>query len=396
MANLFQKIFKPKQNKEAEKVIREANTYFKLLNGYTPRFTTWQGAIYESALVRSAIDARARNIAKLKIEIRGTAQPQLQTLLRQAPNSWQTWSQFLYRASTILDINNTLFIVPVLNDELSTVGFATILPRNISLVDYKNQLWIRYQFSDGQVGAVEFNKCGVMTKFQYDNDFFGSSNDALDETMNLIHTQAQAITESAKQACTYQFMAQLNNFAKTDDIAQERKRFTAENLKGSENNDGLLLFPNTYQNPKQIEMKPYVPEAEQLEHIKTNVFSYFGENEKILQNAAFGDDWSAFYEGAIEHFAIQFSEVMTKCTFSRLEQSYGAAIMATSNRLQYLSNRDKLEVSSQMADRGIMTLNEIRDIWNLPPIENGDKTIMRGEYKYSSQKMGENKNENEE
>lgn len=393
MANLFQKIFKPKENKEAEKVIREANTYFKLLNGYTPRFTTWQGAIYESELVRAAIDTRARHISKLKIEIRGAAQPQLQTLLRQAPNSWQTWSQFLYRASTILDINNTLFIVPVLNDELSTVGFATILPRNISLVDYKNQLWIRYQFSDGQVGAVEFNKCGVMTKFQYDNDFFGSSNDALDETMNLIHTQAQAITESAKQACTYQFMAQLNNFAKADDIAQERKRFTAENLKGSENNDGLLLFPNTYQNPKQIEMKPYIPEAEQLEHIKTNVLTYFGENEKVLQNAAFGDEWSAFYEGAIEPFAIQFSEVMTKCIFSKLEQSYGASIMATSNRLQYLSNSDKLQVSSQMADRGIMTLNEIRDIWNLPPIENGDKAIMRGEYKYSSQKMGENDNE---
>lgn len=392
MANLFQKIFKPKENKEAEKVIREANTSFKLLNGYTPRFTTWQGAIYESGLVRSAIDARARNISKLKIEILGAAQPQLQTLLRQAPNPWQTWSQFLYRASTILDNNNTLFIVPVLNDELVTVGYATILPKNINLVEYKKQLWIRYQFSDGQIGAVEFNKCGVMTKFQYENDFFGSSNDALDETMNLIHTQTQAITESAKQACTYQFMAQLNNFAKADDIAQERKRFTAENLKGSENNDGLLLFPNTYQNPKQIEMKPYVPEAEQLEHIKTNVFSYFGVNEKVLQNAAFGDEWSAFYEGAIEPFAIQFSEVMTKCVFTRLEQSYGSQIMATSNRLQYLSNRDKLDVSSQMADRGVMKRNEIRDIWNLSHVANGDKAIMRGEYKYVTE---EEENEKE-
>lgn len=33
-----------------------------------------------------------------------------------------------------------------------------------------------------------------------------------------------------------------------------------------------------------------------------------------------------------------------------------------------------------MADRGIMTRNEIREIWNLPPIEGGDKATIRGEY----------------
>ena len=54
--------------------------------------------------------------------------------------------------------------------------------------------------------------------------------------------------------------------------------------------------------------------------------------------------------------------------------------MATANRLQYLSNADKLNVSSQMADRGIMSRNEIREIWNLPPIEGGDVPTIRGEY----------------
>ena len=47
-----------------------------------------------------------------------------------------------------------------------------------------------------------------------------------------------------------------------------------------------------------------------------------------------------------------------------------------------MSNADKLNVSAQMADRGLMTRNEIREIWNLPPLppEIGDGLPVRGEY----------------
>ena len=35
-----------------------------------------------------------------------------------------------------------------------------------------------------------------------------------------------------------------------------------------------------------------------------------------------------------------------------------------------------------MADRGLFTINEIREIWNLAPIEGGDRLVARGEYYY--------------
>jgi hypothetical protein len=116
--------------------------------------------------------------------------------------------------------------------------------------------------------------------------------------------------------------------------------------------------------------------------IQTNVQNYFGVNEKILQNIANGDEWASFYEGAIEVFAIQFSEVITGMTFSPRERIAGNIIMATANRLQYMSNADKLAVSSQMADRGIMNRDEIREIWNLPALPNGSGQAytIRGEY----------------
>ena len=386
---LFDWIFRPDQAKESQKALHNAQSLFQTLTAYRPVFTSWGGAIYESEVVRAAIDARARHISKLKVEIIGTANPSLQSKLRQGPNQWQTWSQFFYRASTILDVNNNCFIVPVFDEKMIITGIFPVLPSRCELTEYKNELWLRYRFAHGDVGAVEFRKCAILTKHQYQSDFFGDTNRALEDTMKLIHIQNQGIEEAVKNTSTFRFMAQLNNFAKPEDLANERARFTRQNLATEADAGGFLLFPNTYKDIKQIDVKPYTVDPDQMKLIRENVYNYFGVNEDVLQNKAYGDSWSAFYEGAIEPFAIQFSEAISKAMFSERERAQGSMIMATSNRLQYLSNRDKLDVSSQLLDRGIFSINDVRDIWNLPPVEGGDVRVIRGEYYSTDEKLQE-------
>lgn len=369
---------------------KERGTYestFKMLNGYVPRFTSFGGEVYESELIRAAINARAVHISKLNIVLEGAARPTLQTKLRHAPNQFQTWTQFMYRLSTILDVHNSAFICPVYDEYGEPSGIYTPLPQRCTIVQYGDAPYLRYEFSGGNRAAIELAYCGIMTKYQYKSDFLGESNHALLPTMDLIHIQNQGIKEGVKSAATYRFMAQLSNFAKAEDLAKERKRFTAENFARDVEGGGLLLFPNTYNNIKQVDVKPWVVDAEQMKAIRDNVFEYFGVNEDVLQNKAYGDAWAAFYEGAIEPFAIQFSEVMTKMLFTLREQSQGNRVMATANRLQYLSNSEKLNVSSQMLDRGIMSINDVREIWNLPPVEGGDVRIVRGEYWNADEKV---------
>ena len=130
-------------------------------------------------------------------------------------------------------------------------------------------------------------------------------------------------------------------------------------------------------------------DADQEKLIRNNVYNYFGVNEDVMQSKAYGDAWSAFYENVIEPFAIQFSEVVTKMLFTLREQAEGARITATSNRLQYMTNADKLNVSAQMLDRGLMTRNEIREIWNLPPVDGGDEMLVRAEYINTSERTEE-------
>lgn len=378
---LLDSIFRPQKAAEQEKALREAKTTFTTLTAYKPRFSSWDGMIYESDLVRAAIDARARHISKLKVEVFGAAKPSLQSKLRQGPNEWQTWSQFLYRLSTILDVHTTAVIVPVKDEYLITTGYFPVLPTRCEVVDFNGEPWLRYKFAHGQAAATPMRECAIMTKYQLKSDFFGDGNHALDETMKLVHINNEGIEEAVKNSAHIRFIGSVNNFTMASDLKQEQERFSRENFM---NNDSpLLLFPNTYSNIKQVDSQPYTVDAPQMELIKTNVSNYFAVNEKVMQSAANGDDLDAFFNSAIEPFAIQFSEAMTKAMFTERERAQGSYLIANANRLQYMSTSAKVQMAKELGDRGALTIDEIRELFNYAPLPDGVGQVapIRGEYK---------------
>jgi hypothetical protein len=378
---LLDSIFRPQKAAEQEKALREAKTTFTTLTAYKPRFSSWDGMIYESDLVRAAIDARARHISKLKVEVFGAAKPSLQSKLRQGPNEWQTWSQFLYRLSTILDVHTTAVIVPVKDEYLITTGYFPVLPTRCEVVDFNGEPWLRYKFAHGQAAATPMRECAVMTKYQLKSDFFGDGNHALDETMKLVHINNEGIEEAVKNSAHIRFIGQVNNFTMGEDLKKEQARFSRENFM---NNDSpLLLFPNTYSNIKQVDSQPYTVDAPQMELIKTNVSNYFAVNEKVMQSAANGDELDAFFNSAIEPFAIQFSEAMTKAMFTERERAQGSYLIANANRLQYMSTAAKVQMAKELGDRGALMIDEIRELFNYAPLPDGAGQVapIRGEYK---------------
>jgi hypothetical protein len=376
--SFFDKIFK--KDRESEKVLQKY-TVFTELNGYRPVFHSWGGQIYESELVRAAIDARARHISKLEPLFYGSARPSLINKMKHAPNEWQTWSQFFYRASTILDVKNTCIFVPVFDADMIVTGYYPVLPHRCEIVEYNKEPWIRYKFGSGEEAAVELRLCAILTKYQYKHDFFGEDNKAMHPTIELLDYNRQGINEAVKNSGAWNFMAQADNFTDPDDLELERKRFAKKNLARDAENDGFILFPNTYRNVQQIKQAQYTLDAEQMERIQKNVYDYFGVNENVMQNAANGDELDAFFNGCVEPFAIQISEALTRAMFSLRERSNGAKFFASSNRLQYMSTSAKVGMAQQLLDRGVMTINEARALFNFAPVPNGDIRAIRGEFK---------------
>ena len=370
---LFDKLFGKKKNPPA-------SGSWQTLTAHRPHFTPWGGELYESELVRSAIDCLARTSSKLEPTVTGSAQPRLRARIRSGPNPFQTWGQFLYRTRTILELQNNAFVVPVYDDAGKEIlGFFTVLPSQCEVQDVEGLPVLRFRFLSGVEAALPMDEVGVLTRYQYKDDLFGESNRALNGLLNLLSIQRQSMEEAATNSATFRFMAQVGSFTDPDDLALERKRFNVNNLR--DESGGLLLFPYEYKDIKQITPQGYTVDTAELELIRTSVFDYFGVNADVLQNAAYGDKWAAFYEGAIEPFAIQLSDVLSRMTFTDLERARGNSVFFTTNRMQFMTNAEKLNTTALLTDRGIFNRNEARAVWNLPPVEGGDAYIIRGEYK---------------
>ena len=377
---LMERLFGKRVNDEPVK-LKQAKT-FQMLDGYTPTFRTWNGSIFESDLIRAALDAHGRHAAKLSPTIEGSAKQNLRNRLTIMPNEFQTWPQFLYREAVILYARNTAFIVPTRGEYGEPNGIIGIVPQSWELVEYNGNPYIRFTLKNNKRLAVELWQVGILTRYQYESELFGESNEAMKAVLDLIEMQRQGITEGIKNGASYRFSAQSDNWATDEDLAAEMQRFNQFTFQNKKTAGGLVLFPNTYTNVQQLKQEAYKVDADQQALIKQNVFDYFAVNEDVIQNKTFGDAWLAFYEGAVEWFAIQLSEVLTKMLFSERERQFGNRIWFTSNRLQYMSNADKLNAISTFADRGLMTRNELREIMNLSPLpdEIGNQIPARGEY----------------
>ena len=376
---MIEKIFGRKEQPQA---LKNAQV-FKMLEGYSPAWTTWRGSVYESELIRASLDAWGRHAGKLKPNFSGSAMPELQKRLKVKPNFLVEWSQFLYQTATVLGARNNVFMIKTRAEDGTPTGIINIVPDSWELVEYAGEPWIRFTLSNNKKRAEKLAEVGIMTRFQYKNELFGENNEAMRPVLDLISMQRQGITEGIKNGNSYRFWAKNDNFATDEDLGSEMQRFNKFTFGNKKTAGGVLLFPNTYEEIHEMKPGGYTVDKEQQEHIKANVFDYFCVNEDILQNKAYGDAWLAFYEGFVEWFSIQLGEVISGMLFTERERvGYGNKAFFTSNRLQYMSNADKLNAVTQLGDRGLATRNELREILNLEPLpeELGNQIPARGEY----------------
>lgn len=370
---LFSKLF-PRQA-----VNEVTGNYFETLQGYRPVFRTFRGGIYEAELCRACIHTFASHASKLKPIVSG-ARKDLAKTLETEPNPWMDTTKFIYKIATILENESTVFIVPLYDDYYQKIiGYYPVQPLQAEVIEDGGTTYVVFRFINGKRAAIPFDEVGIVNKFFYKDAFFGETNDILTDTIGVMETQKQGISEGIKQSAMIRFLAKLTGTAKDKTIEEERARWRKYNLAAS-NNNGVAYVDGKYEDIKQIESKPYLVDADQIKAIQENVFNYFGCNKEILQNNFNSQQWAAYYEGKVEPFALQLSLVMTNMTFTSEQKTRKNEIQFTSNRLQYASADEKLKVSTDLIDRGVLSRNEVREIFNLEPIEGGDEYVIRAEY----------------
>lgn len=355
--------------------------------GYTtftepaPRFAQWSGSLYDHPLTRAAIERFSSACSKAKPEFVGSkwCKPQVRKLFESWPNDLMTWPAFLAKAATIYEMDTTVFVVPGLDRDLNTVALFPLKPQYTEVVDIDGEPWFVFHMLTGEIMAIEVARVAVVSKFQYISDFFGEGNDVMDPTLALMDAQRQAEMQAIQNGARIRFIGRVNGMTHGDDLKQKREAFYVDNLSAA-NRTGLMLYDNTFQDIQQIDEKRFIIDKDEMERVTKPIFYYFGINESILTNSYDEDTWGAWYEGRVEPFLIALSESLTKALFSQREVVSGNHVMFSSSRLQYASNRTKLEIINKIGGMGVFTVNECRDVMQQPPMTGGDARIVRGEY----------------
>lgn len=121
---------------------KEFEGYFRMLNGYTPVFSTYDGGVYEMELTRACIHTFATHCSKLKPNVTGSSGRRFQQILEHHPNDLMSCSQFLYKAATIYDAQNTVFILPLLDQLDRIVGYYPADPSMVEIVQADDEPYL--------------------------------------------------------------------------------------------------------------------------------------------------------------------------------------------------------------------------------------------------------------
>lgn len=358
--------------KSRVQTIKRIGTW-KELGKYNAIFSPFGGNMYKSMTVRSAIRPIATHTSKANAV---SSDERVAKILNVNPNMYMNGVDFLSKVRTRLELQNTAFIYIMRDDKGHFSGAYPVPYFSFEALEYSNGLYIKFNFSNGHEPIVlPWNDLAVLRKDYNESDIAGDNNDAIVQTLELINTTNQGIANAVKATANLRgILKSTKALLSPEDTKKQKDQFVKDYL-SLENEGGIASIDST-QEFIPLSMNPTITSWEQAREFREDVFRYWGVSDAIVMSKYTEEELEAFYGSRIEPFLVALSTELTKKIFTEREQGFGAYVLYASNRLQFASNKTKLDLV-QLVDRGAMTPNEWRAVLNLPPIQGGDEPIRR-------------------
>ena len=353
----------------------------EVMSGGQAIFTPFSGNAYESDIYRSAVDAIARNAAKLKpthvITIEGQRSDgigRLNRILQVSPNPFMTAYDVIYKLVTHYYLYNNAFAYLQKDNKGSLVAIYPLRPQQMEYVtDPTGELYCKFVFASGKVLILRFDEVFTIRRFFNSNDLLGDSNSAISSALELAHAQSQGMEHSIQSSATLRGILKYNQALSPSHLKDIKEDFVNDYL-NLENSCGVAALDS------KADFIPLTSQGvsiddKQLQAVKQKIYEYLGVSEKIVNSTYDENEWSAFYESVIEPLALQFSLELTRKIFTEREQAFGNSILLEANRLQFASNETKTNILKELMPLGLFTINQALEILNLPAVEGGDRRV---------------------
>jgi len=375
MAGIFDKLFK--KTKQPVKTVRA-----ELLSNSTAIFTPWSGDAYANDIYRAAVDAIARNAAKLKgshvihypdrNEIAKNSK--LNRLLQVQPNPYMSAFDMLYKMVTHYFLYNNAFAYLQKDERGQLEGIYPLRALHVDfLADPNNELYCKFLFANSREVILPYVDIIHLRRNFNNNDLLGDPNTALSPALELAHTQNEGYMNGIKSSANIRGILKFTQIMAPEKLKEEKERFINDYL--SIANDGGIVATDQKMEYVPIDITPVIIDEKQIQAIKTKIYDYLGVSEAIVNSSYTEDEWAAFYESTLEPIAVQMSLEFTRKLFNEREQAFGNTIIFESGRLQFSSNKTKIRLIAQLVPYGLLTINQALEILNLPGVEDGDKRL---------------------
>lgn len=398
--SLFSKIF----GNDKSTTNPPTSEQLEIVEGQKAVFTQYKGDFYNDPDVLACVDAIARNGAKMhprhirnyyskeedreKLEV---VKDNIYKLLAKQPNEIQNAYKFYYQIITNLELYNNAIIYKQTDENLKITGLYPLDFTEVKLYEYKDKIFVKFKFGRSKERFVPYSDCIHLTRFVGQDGLFGGSTIPIRKVLDIKHILDEGIINAIKTTQSIKGVIKSTKaMLKPEDVKKMRDQFVQDFIDSRGNKSGIGgLDATTDFTPVKIE--PTTASDSQMKSIDNKILNYFGVSEKIIQSNYSEDEWNAFYESVLEPIGLQMSLEFTNKIFTATEKNFGNEILFESNRLQYASNKTKIELIRYASN--ILTVNEQREVFNLSPIDNGDVFMIDQNHEVNNEIGGETQDE---
>lgn len=381
--NLIDTIF----NVKPTQIDSNKYTNAQLINSYTNFITNYNAEIYNDLAVRSCVDTIARHVAKLKpVHIiqdengRNAQKSSINSLLANRPNIYMSTSDFLYKVASQLLYYGNAFVYIQKDNKQNINGFYPIDFTSCELKEYDNNLYLKFNFNNAKNIVIPYTDIIHIRRNYSTHDLLGQdAYKPLLETLTNLSKSRQSISNKVENGGKISGILKLSGMVSQSEWKAKAELF-ADWFKSSTSKSGGVATIDSTADFIPISTKAESAEEAQLKYLQSEVYSYFGINEAIVNGSYNETEWQAFYESIIEGIKIQLSQEFTAKVFTEKEKEYGNIIDFNSNRLTYASTTNKVNMVKELGALGLLTTNEARELFDLPPVEDGDKRLVSLNY----------------
>ena len=381
--NLIDTIF----NVKPTQIDSNKYTNAQLINSYTNFITNYNAEIYNDLAVRSCVDTIARHVAKLKpVHIiqdengRNTQKSAINNLLANRPNIYMSTSDFLYKIASQLLFYGNAFVYIQKDEKQNINGFYPIDFTSCELKEYDNNLYLKFNFNNAKNIVIPYTDIIHIRRNYSTHDLLGQdAYKPLLETLTNLSKSRQSISNKVENGGKISGILKLSGMVSQSEWKTKAELF-ADWFKSSTSKSGGVATIDSTADFIPVSTKAESAEEAQLQYLQSEVYSYFGINEAIVNGSYNETEWQAFYESIIEGIKIQLSQEFTAKVFTEKEKEYGNIIDFNSNRLTYASTTNKVNMVKELGALGLLTTNEARELFDLPPVEDGDKRLVSLNY----------------